>query len=434
MFTSSLARGAVANFLTRLLAVLLGLALMALVARQGPAAQGVFSLMVATEAVFAALFSGFGLVLARQVSHHGDDPRPWLGGALLLAALAGLCGAAVLALAGRWLAGEAAYAYLPWLAAAATFLLFTPTVSGLYLGQGRMGPVNVLSVLPSLLTLLVLALTWAATGGLTLVQVLVVWLAARAAVGVGAALQARHRFGTDGLRLHLWAGQARFCAILGLTNLISWLNYRVDLFIVERLVGLTSAGVYAVAVTVAELLWFVSSAVSTAAYSRIGSPDRAQAAALTVRVVHLNLAVLLLVSPVLVALAWWGLPRVFGPAYAASLPLLVLLLPGVWAYASASTLSAFYTNHLGQPRLSAAVAGTSMLINVAVCLWLVPRLGAQGGAVATSVSYLLAIAWGVALFRRHAGLSWSQVLKPDAARLGADLKAFLPGRLARAGR
>lgn len=431
MSTASIARGAVANFLTRLLAVALGLALMALVARQGPAAQGVFSLLVATEAVFAALFSGLGLVMARQVSHHGDEAAPWLSGALVLALACGLAGAAAFAVAAQALAHEPAYRYLPWLAAAAPFLLLTPTMSGLYLGLGRMGPVNTLSVLPSLLTVAALALAWAGQGALPLALVLGTWLAARAGVGLLAAGHGLRRFGGLAPDLARWSGQAKFCAVLGLTNLISWLNYRVDLFIVERLVGLTQAGIYAIAVTVAELLWFVSSAVSTAAYARIGTPDTARAAELTVRIVHLNLAVLLLATPVLVALAWWGLPVFFGPAYAASLPLLVLLLPGVWAYASASTLSAFYTNHLGRPRLSATVAGTSLLINVAACLWLVPRLGVAGAAVATSASYLLAIAWGVALFRRHAGLSWRAVLRPDGARLLHDLTG---GRWGRAGR
>lgn len=423
MSISSISRGAISHFIAKSLAVVLGMAIIAIVARQGPQQQGLFSLLVATEAVYAALFSGIGLAVARRVSHHGDEAGMWLTGALVLCVLAGLFGAGVFAVAARLWADDPAYRYLPLLAAAAPLLLLTPTVSGLHLGRGHMGPINLLTVGPPLVTLVLLPLV--AEVSSSAMAMMTAWVAARALVGVAAAVHAAVRFGLRRIAWSGWAPLAGFCAVVGVTNLISWLNYRVDLFIVERLAGLASAGIYSVAVTVAELLWFVSSAVSVAAYARIGQPGRAQAAALTVRVVHLNLAVLVLVSPVLVALAWWGLPAVLGAAYAASLPLLVLLLPGVWAYASASTLSAFYTNYLGRPQLSAAVASTSLAVNVVACFVLVPQVGAAGAAIATSVSYLLAIGGGLALFRRHAGLSWREVLQPDLQRLRRDLASPL---------
>lgn len=425
MSTSPLSRSALGHFAARLVSVALGLAIVVVVARQGPQQQGAFSLLVATEAVFVALFSGLGLVIARQVSHHREAAAAWLPGALALAVAGGLAGSAAFAAAAWGLRGDPAYRFLPLLALAAPLLLLTSTVSGLYLGQGRMGPINGLSIAPPALALLLLGGLALGGQGLGLLAVAGVWLAARAVVGVTAALLALRAGGPALQGRAAWRAQAGFCVVVGLTNLVSWLNYRVDLFVVERFAGLGEAGIYSVAVTAAELLWFVSSSVSAATYARIGAPDAAQAAQLTVRVVHLNLAILLLASPVLVAVAAWLLPALLGPAYGRSVPLLLLLLPGTWAYAAASTLSAFYTNFLGRPQLSAAVAGVSLLINIAVCAWLVPRLGAAGGALATSASYLLAIVWGLVLFRRHAGLRWVEVLRPHPGRLLADLLAPL---------
>ncbi|GIX23097.1 polysaccharide biosynthesis C-terminal domain-containing protein [Caldimonas sp.] len=409
---ASLTRSALSHFLCRLAAVGLGLVLLGLVARQGPQEQGVFSLLVATEAVYAAMFSGFGLVVARQVSHHREAAARWLGGALGLAVVAGGVAALVFAVAGWAWSQAPAYRYLPALAWAAPALLLTPTVSGLYLGLGRMGPINVLTVAPPALALLVLAVWAWADQALSLWAVMIAWLGARVFVGLVGAAWAWREQRVQALHWSAWRTQAGFCAVLGLTNLISWLNYRVDLFIVEAYGGLSSTGVYAVAVTVTELLWFISSSVSAAAYGRIGQPEPAAAAALTLRLVHLNLAVLSIAAPVLLALAAWVLPRVLGAPYAEAVPLMLWLLPGVWAYGCASTLSAYYTNFLGKPRLSAAVAGLSLLINLAACLWLVPRWGATGAAVATSLSYGLAMVWGVALFRRHAGLRWRDLLRP----------------------
>ncbi|MFQ1030705.1 hypothetical protein ACEWB3_12645, partial [Staphylococcus haemolyticus] len=126
--------------------------------------------------------------------------------------------------------------------------------------------------------------------------------------------------------------------------------YRADLFIVERYTGLASAGVYSVAVSVADLLWFLSSSVTAAAYGRLGAPQREEAIALAVRLMHLNLVVLLAAAPVLALLAAWALPAWLGADYRQAVPLLLVLLPGVWAYACASTLSAYYTNGLGRPQ------------------------------------------------------------------------------------
>jgi O-antigen/teichoic acid export membrane protein len=194
--------------------------------------------------------------------------------------------------------------------------------------------------------------------------------------------------------------------MVGLANVISLLNLRATLFIVERVEGLAAAGVYSVAVQVAELLWLLSSAVSVSAYHRIGGPDVAATARLTLGVVRAGLGLALAAMPLLAAVAWWGLPRVLGEAYAAARLPLLILLPGVALYAAASGLSAFHTNLLGRPQWAARVAGLSLALTLAVAAFAVPAWGAAGAALATSLAYAVAI--GVALrgFLRDQGWGW----------------------------
>ncbi|HWP20341.1 MAG TPA: polysaccharide biosynthesis C-terminal domain-containing protein [Burkholderiaceae bacterium] len=422
MTTRTLARGALSHLAARTASVGLGLLVLVAVARQGPQVQGAFSLLVATEALFAALLSGIGLAGARQVSHHREDASRWLGAALLLAFLCGAAGGVAFWAAGAgWFAGDASYAFLPLLAVAAPWLVLIPTVSGLCLGLGWMTPINLLTLGPPVLTLAGLGCARAAGIAWDAMTVMSIWLAARAAVGVAGAGWAWWHFGARAPVWSAWRPLAGFCTVVGLTNLVSWLNYRADLFIVERYTGLASAGVYSVAVSVAELLWFLSSSVTAAAYGRLGASQREEAIALAVRLMHLNLVVLLAAAPVLALLAAWALPAWLGADYRQAVPLLLVLLPGVWAYACASTLSAYYTNGLGRPQWAAGVAGFSLAVNVATCLWLVPRLGALGAALATSLSYLLAIAWGLWRFQAQTGWPWRRLLWPDWARLGQDL-------------
>ena len=221
-------------------------------------------------------------------------------------------------------------------------------------------------------------------------------------------------------------------ATIGLTNLVGLLNYRVGLFFIERLLGLSATGVYSIAIVVAELLWFVSGSLTQAVYGRIGTPDRARAAATTIRALQLGVAALLVAAPLLWLAAWLLVPWALGPAYAASLPVLALLLPGALLFGGASALSAYFTNHAGAPQVPAQVAALSLAVNAGLALLLVPRLGMAGAALAASVAYagsVLLLAWR---FARHAGLPLAQVLRPGAQLLqvieptmSADLMAEL---------
>ena len=56
------------------------------------------------------------------------------------------------------------------------------------------------------------------------------------------------------------------------------------------------------------------------------------------RWVRINVLVTLAAAPVLLGLAWWGLPWLMGKAYTASLWPLAALLPGVAAYAAAYSI------------------------------------------------------------------------------------------------
>lgn len=443
-------RAALGNLVAKLLIVSLGLAITVLVARQGPRVQGAFALFVAVESALLTLFSGLGLWLARQMSRQVAHPPgtpaeaqapalPMLRG--VLRAAVGLGGVASLVLVGlSWWATTTPYSQLWLLALAAPFLLLVPTATGLWLGEGRMWPINVAQVAAPAAVLLGLAGAWWIQGdsqrsapmvvlvltawvtGKSLVAVVTAvralrdadrrdtaWAAAREARGEGSAAPAAPR----------WWADAGFVATIGLTNVVSLLNYRASLFLVERFHGLATAGTYSVSVTVAELLWLLSSSVTVSAYARIGHPDVRVASAMTVQAVRINVLATLLAAPVLLAGAWWALPRVMGEAYAASLMPLAALLPGVAAYAAASSLSAFYTNHLGRPQLSGGIAGLSLAVSFGLGLVLVPRLGALGAGLASSLGYIVAIAVAYGVFLRHAGLPVRALWTPSLTRGGA---------------
>ncbi|MGC4062486.1 MAG: teichoic acid transporter [Aquabacterium sp.] len=432
----ALPKAALGNLAAKLLIVGLGLAITVTVARQGPKVQGAFALFVAVESVLLTLFTGLGLWLARQISQQTDGhyapAMPMLRSVLRAAVALGLIASGVL-LAVSWWADHMPYSYLWLLALAAPFILLVPTATGLWLGEGRMWPINVAQVAAPASVLTGLGAAWWAMQGTQrnasmVLLVLTAWVSGKSLVAVATAFyalrDAERRDEAHALRLTAfhapqpsWFSQWPFVATIGVVNVVGLLNYRASLFLVERFLGLSTVGIYSVAVTAAELLWLLSSSVTVSVYGRIGHPDKQIAASMTVQAVRINVLSTLLAAPVLLALAWWGLPWVMGPAYQASLLPLAALLPGVAAYAAASSLSAFYTNHLGRPQLSGAIAGMSLSISFGLGWVLVPLWGAVGAGVASSLGYVLAIVAAYGVFLKHAGLPVSALWQPALSRV-----------------
>lgn len=405
---SLLARGAALNLAARILTVLLGLGILVLVARRGPEVQGAFALFVALESLLLTLCSGLGLLLAREISQRGSAAAGALGGLLRAAlGLGALCALPLLAVAA--FAEAAPYRHVWLLALAAPFLLLVPTASGLWLGQGRMLPLNAPLVAAPALVLVLLAAVRPSTADAVL-PVLGAWVVAKALVGAFTGLAARRAAGSAPIAEKPLRAQWRFVATIGLTNAISLLNYRVTLFLLERSAGLADAGIYSVAVQLAELLWLLSSAVTVSAYNRIGAPDAEAAARTTLAALRVNLGATAAAAPLLYLGCALFLPRVLGEAYAGALLPLALLLPGVAGYAAASSLSAWYTNQRGRPLWSAGIAGLSLALTLAIGAFSVPRFGAAGAAVATSLAYAIAIAVALAWFLRDTGLGWRALL------------------------
>jgi O-antigen/teichoic acid export membrane protein len=417
---STIAHGALINLVVRLVLVAMGFAITVITARLGTTVQGAFALFTAVESAILMLGSGFGVALARRISHHGERPVDMIG------SVAAACAAMGLAVGlGLWWFSTVApkeYEFLAVLALGAPLMLLAPNLSGIWLGTGNMEAMGRVSLMPPILTLAGIGLSFAVRGHIDLQAVLWSWVAARIVVALGTVEIARRSGWIGRPRLSALQSQWGFVGVIGLTNLVGILNYKVDLFLVERLLGLEQTGVYSVAVLIAELLWLLSSSITQAAYGRIGQPDAHEASRVTLRAAHASLVALGLVSPLLWIVAAWLLPVLFGPVYRAALVPLALLMPGVVVFGAASALSAYFTNHAGRPHVPAALAALSLVLTIVVSLWLIPMWGTVGAALATSLAYGLSIVVAAGMFCRLSGVPLGRLLRPDWTALRSDLE------------
>jgi O-antigen/teichoic acid export membrane protein len=186
-------------------------------------------------------------------------------------------------------------------------------------------------------------------------------------------------------------------------NLMQFLNYRLDFFLISTLRSSSAVGIYSAAVSLAELLWKIPIAASTVLFPRVAA-DASRGEEFTARVSRMALAAtasaaaLLAVAGYPLVLLFFG--RDFGGAY---LPLL-LLLPGVVALASANVLASDFAGR-GRPEFGTYASALSLVVTVVLDLALIPPFGAAGAAVASSFSYAAASLFLVGAFVRRVRVS-----------------------------
>lgn len=189
-------------------------------------------------------------------------------------------------------------------------------------------------------------------------------------------------------------------------SVAGFFGYRADVFLLSALLGDPRAiGLYTLAVSLAELTFFVPDAVSTVFFPRVAGMERERADEKVVSVTRLTVLITLIATLALVPAAFVAVHVVL-PDFRESLPAFLVLLPGIVCLTVAKVLAS-YVGGLGIPLRVAVASGTAVAVNLVANLILIPTLGIIGAAAASLVSYtmnaamLLAIASRLSRRRPH---------------------------------
>ena len=193
------------------------------------------------------------------------------------------------------------------------------------------------------------------------------------------------------------------------TNLLVFLVYRSDIFLIAYFLSQEAVGYYYIAVMVAErLLYLTQSSRLVLMPAAAHAPEQQGKVPLLIRA---NLLAVLLGAALLGAVAPWLIPLVFTSQYQPAVLPLLLLLPGVVAITLPKLLSAALAAR-GLPRYNLYANAVNFCINLGLNLWLIPRIGIAGAALSSSIAYLVAALMMVAFYRRVSGVALSELLLP----------------------
>jgi O-antigen/teichoic acid export membrane protein len=414
-----LARHSSGVLLTNVLAAVALLGTTVLTARAfGPHGRGQFSLAIQFVVLVATLGS---LSLTTAAAYHSARAK-WsksvaFGNSALLGLLLGvfilgfcLCVILVGGVTFRGLpATDLALASL-----AIPFLLAVANIQSVYQGFRDFREYNRITLAQAALPLPLIGITIGLSGGVSAAIFATVAAAILLFVGVLANVRRSTRI-TWRTKLPNLRALFSYGLRVHPANVLGYLGYRLDVFLVDGYKGAAAVGLYGAGVVIAEGLWMPSQAISTALFPTIAAETSESARrAITPFVTRSTLWLTAILGGILVLVAGPAVELLYSSRFGASAAVVRILVPGIVLFSAARVLG----NDLaarGRPLVNSAIAGTSVACNIALNLVLIPRYGIDGAAWASTASYSVLFATTLVIYRRVAGVPVRAVLVPTRA-------------------
>jgi O-antigen/teichoic acid export membrane protein len=188
---------------------------------------------------------------------------------------------------------------------------------------------------------------------------------------------------------------------------------RADLLVVNHFRGPAEAGVYSVASQFGLLLMLLPGVIATLLFPRVTAEQdvRGETTCLVTRYTTFIMFLCCLAAVPFSLL----LPVLYGAAFSDATRLLLILLPGVYLMGLESVLVQHF-NALGLPRAIPVYWVVTLVLNLVLVFALVPRYGALGAAIASTISYAAIFALVALHFHTSTGRSFSEVFVLGSVR------------------
>lgn len=187
-----------------------------------------------------------------------------------------------------------------------------------------------------------------------------------------------------------------------------YLQHRIDVVLVAYFLPIRELGIYSLAISLVELLWYLPQAVSTVLMPQVASSNEEEANKLTSAFVRATFAATAACS-VVVALAGMLVIPQFVPAFAGAVRLLWLLVPGVVAASIFKVLSSNFIGR-GEPLKTFMPALVALVIEIAVGVYVVPQYGTVGAALLATFGYVINAGIYVYLYAKASHVSMLRML------------------------
>ena len=375
---------------SKILMILFGLTSSVIVARTlGPEINGV----IATLLVYPSLFMSFGSLGIRQSTtyflgkgiYSEDQIKKAISQIWLLSSSFSII---ICYLLIRFASNSGNSMWLVILALLPIpFSLFNTYNSGIFLGKNQINNFNKINWIPTLISFLI-------------VVILVLWL----------------DFGINGYLLALIGGPCFISIVLlyktnfiklvsfkynleiikkmlglgliyALALLVNNLNYRIDIIFLDTISSAYQTGIYSKGIALSEYLWQIPAVLYTLIFARSSISKNDNAFSLKIcQLLRLVFLIVIFCALILYIFAEFIVVSLFGVEFYDSVYIFRIILPGAVLFVFFGVLNMDLSGK-GKPWASLKAMVPALIINVILNLLLIPEHGANGAALASTISY-----------------------------------------------
>ncbi len=193
----------------------------------------------------------------------------------------------------------------------------------------------------------------------------------------------------------------QFAFLAFMTNLIQFLSYKMDIWFVNYFHGKQLTGIYALGVSLAQMVWLLPSAIQSVLYAFISThTDRQLIIQRTIKTTR-QIAVYAVSAGVAgYLLSIYLVPILFGEEFRESVQCIGLLLLGVVPFCLSMAVSGYFAG-TGRVRINLYSAILGFVVCLAADLLLIPGYGILGAAIASSISYLSTVTFLLVKFHKE---------------------------------
>lgn len=285
------------------------------------------------------------------------------------------------------------------------FSLYTTFSSGIFLGKQKIKEYNQINWIPAAINfaftfLFIAILSLGVPGSMagtflgTFIMAFAVYFMIRKFVEV------RPRF-----EIGIMKGILRLGLVYAATAMIAILNYKADIVLLERYSTPYQLGIYSKGAALVELLWQIPTVLSTITFSRSAAAKDPRAFSLKVcGLLRFAGILIIILSVIFYFTAGFVINTMYGKAFADSVSVIRILLPGVMLMTIYKVLYMDIAGK-GKPWKSMEAMLPAVAVNIILNYIWIPKYGANGSAMASSVSYSISAIIFLIIYSRTTSIS-----------------------------
>lgn len=183
---------------------------------------------------------------------------------------------------------------------------------------------------------------------------------------------------------------ARFALIVYLCNTLQFLNYKMDIWFVHYYLGEGPTGIYALALSLSQLIWVFPNAISGVLLHYFKVDQREYSVQMAVHYARITIYFSLLTALLLSLVYYFALPSFYGPQFHETFRVCLVLFLGTIPF-SLSILLANLNSGIGFIKFNLYGTLFTFLLGLVLDIILIPFYGMMGAAIAKVVIYVIGL-------------------------------------------